>query len=84
MRKGFRRMVVAKGAQARSTAATGVHAHSSRSHALLMLEIEHRWKSRPDDEAVKSQVARLTLVDLAGVEGQRTFEIWTLSGSIRV
>mmetsp|Transcript_3695 Transcript_3695/g.9396 ORF Transcript_3695/g.9396 Transcript_3695/m.9396 type:complete len:1002 (+) Transcript_3695:77-3082(+) len=60
--------VVAKGAQARSTAATGVHAHSSRSHALLMLEIEHRWKSRPDDEAVKSQVARLTLVDLAGAE----------------
>eukprot|EP00397_Hematodinium_sp_SG-2012_P004277 GEMP01004288.1.p1 GENE.GEMP01004288.1~~GEMP01004288.1.p1 ORF type:complete len:1118 (+),score=289.91 GEMP01004288.1:86-3439(+) len=66
--------IVAHGAKARSTAATNVHAHSSRSHALLILTVEHRWRdancvSIADDAApVKSQTARLTLVDLAGAE----------------
>mmetsp|Transcript_45883 Transcript_45883/g.109262 ORF Transcript_45883/g.109262 Transcript_45883/m.109262 type:complete len:1009 (-) Transcript_45883:195-3221(-) len=65
--------LVAAGAQARATAATGVHAHSSRSHALLILEVEHRWRgaAKQDSEEkqlVKSQVSRLTLVDLAGAE----------------
>ena len=36
--------LVRKGADARSTAATGVHAHSSRSHAMLILAVEHRWR----------------------------------------
>lgn len=72
--------LVARGAKARSTAATGVHAHSSRSHALLILAVEHRWRDAfqttaedadTEDEsarAFKTQTARLTLVDLAGAE----------------
>ena len=43
--------VVASGARARTTAATGVHAHSSRSHAILVLSIEHRWACVVKDEA---------------------------------
>lgn len=62
--------VVAKGAANRATAATGVHAHSSRSHALLILSVEHRWRdvAQADEHRHKSQIARLTLVDLAGAE----------------
>eukprot|EP00746_Dinoflagellata_sp_MGD_P010397 gnl/MRDRNA2_/MRDRNA2_121442_c0_seq1.p1 gnl/MRDRNA2_/MRDRNA2_121442_c0~~gnl/MRDRNA2_/MRDRNA2_121442_c0_seq1.p1 ORF type:complete len:1077 (-),score=162.84 gnl/MRDRNA2_/MRDRNA2_121442_c0_seq1:201-3431(-) len=62
--------VVAQGAAARSTAATGVHAHSSRSHALLVLSVEHRWREvgEQDPRRFKSQVVRFTLVDLAGAE----------------
>ncbi|CAJ1366021.1 unnamed protein product [Effrenium voratum] len=62
--------VVAAGARARATAATGVHAHSSRSHALLVVSVEHRWREvgETDPSKFKSQVARLTLVDLAGAE----------------
>jgi len=62
--------VVASGASNRATAATGVHAHSSRSHALLILSVEHRWRDvgEADETRYKSQVARLTLVDLAGAE----------------
>jgi hypothetical protein len=36
--------LVARGTAARTTAATGVHEHSSRSHALLTLTLEHRWR----------------------------------------
>lgn len=57
------------GALARSTEKTGVHAHSSRSHALLTIAVERRW--RRDDSRVgsfHSQVAYLTLCDLAGSE----------------
>lgn len=63
--------VVARGARARSTAATGVHAHSSRSHAMLVLTVEHRWRDgqETDPTKVKSQTSRFTLVDLAGAEG---------------
>ena len=61
-----------KGAEARSTAATGVHAHSSRSHAMLILAVERRWREKKatnnGDGAFKSQTARFTLVDLAGAE----------------
>ena len=62
--------LVAKGAAARATAATGVHAHSSRSHAMLILAVEHRWRDveEVDVRRFESQVARLTLVDLAGAE----------------
>ena len=35
--------LVERGAAARATAPTGVHAHSSRSHAVLELTIERRW-----------------------------------------
>ncbi|KAK3236045.1 hypothetical protein CYMTET_53795 [Cymbomonas tetramitiformis] len=57
------------GSKARSTEQTGVHAHSSRSHALLTIAVERRW--RGDDSHVgsfHSQVAYLTLCDLAGSE----------------
>ena len=65
------------GAAARATAATGVHAHSSRSHALLTLSVEHRWRvggagggGGDDGGAAKyeARCARLSLVDLAGSE----------------
>eukprot|EP00438_Fugacium_kawagutii_P022776 Skav228481 [mRNA] locus=scaffold1092:61890:85306:- [translate_table: standard] len=61
---------VAAGARARATAATGVHAHSSRSHALLVVSVEHRWRDVGETDASKfhTQIARLTLVDLAGAE----------------
>ena len=58
-------LLVAQGAQARATRATGVHDHSSRSHAILTLAIERRWK-RAADGATLSRVAQLQLVDLAG------------------
>jgi len=62
--------LVARGAANRATAATGVHDHSSRSHALLLLTVEHRWRDvgDPDARRAKTQVSRLTLVDLAGAE----------------
>jgi len=63
--------LVARGAAARATAATGVHAHSSRSHALLTLAVERRWRDPRDADGTKirSQTSRFTLVDLAGAEG---------------
>ena len=66
---------VADGASRRATAATGVHAHSSRSHALLTLTLERRTKLPPVNGAKdrRPRVAcisgRLSLVDLAGSEG---------------
>ena len=35
--------LIARGAKHRATAATGMNDHSSRSHALLTLTLEHRW-----------------------------------------
>lgn len=60
--------LVAKGAANRATAATGVHEHSSRSHALLILTVENRWRDPSDPRKVISRTARLTMVDLAGAE----------------
>ena len=45
--------VVAQGAKARATAATGVHAHSSRSHALLIMSVEHRWRDVAETDPQK-------------------------------
>jgi predicted esterase len=59
---------VARGSATRATAATGVHEHSSRSHAVLTLTLEHRWRSERDDGIINKQHAKLTLVDLAGSE----------------
>lgn len=56
------------GSNNRSTKATNVHAHSSRSHALIVLTVEHRWKNSSKDKDIKSRVSRFTLVDLAGAE----------------
>ena len=62
--------LVARGAGNRATAKTGVHDHSSRSHAVMIISVEHRWRDRAETDArrFKSRVARLTLVDLAGAE----------------
>ena len=59
---------VARGSAARATEATGVHEHSSRSHAVLTLTLEHRWRTDRDDGMINKQHAKLTLVDLAGSE----------------
>ena len=63
---------VAKGSSRRRTAETGVHAHSSRSHALLSLTLERRWRTGVQEEAghrVACRTSTLRLVDLAGSEG---------------
>lgn len=62
---------VARGSSARATASTNMHEHSSRSHAVLTLTLEHRWRD-PDEPAgsrvIQKQQAQLSLVDLAGSE----------------
>ena len=35
---------IARGSRRRAQQATGIHEHSSRSHAILTLCIEHRWQ----------------------------------------
>ena len=63
--------LVGAGAAQRATAGTAVHAHSSRSHALLTLTLERRWRPEgaTDPRTVRTQSGRLSLVDLAGSEG---------------
>lgn len=62
---------VARGSYARATASTNMHDHSSRSHAVLTLTLEHRWRD-PDEpvgsRVIQKQQAQLSLVDLAGSE----------------
>jgi len=53
-----------RGDKLRSTAATNMNEHSSRSHALFRLRIESRRKDSPDDNLI----SQLNLVDLAGSE----------------
>lgn len=62
--------LLAHGTKRRATAATGVHEHSSRSHAILTLALEHRWRepAEADPRAFLRTVSRLTLADLAGSE----------------
>jgi hypothetical protein len=63
--------LVAQGSAARATAATDMHEHSSRSHAILTLTLEHRWRDAdgpPESRLVHKQQAQLSLVDLAGSE----------------
>ena len=62
---------VRKGSAARATASTGVHEHSSRSHAILTLTLERRWRDSDepaDSRVIQKQQAQLSLVDLAGSE----------------
>ena len=70
------------GSSRRATASTGQNEHSSRSHAVLILSLEHRWRSSVDGTQGKgsqgvgggkgphfqSRISRMTLVDLAGSE----------------
>ena len=60
--------LVKRGANARSTCATGAHAHSSRSHALLLLNVERRWREIHGGKKVYTRTASFTLIDLAGAE----------------
>jgi centromeric protein E len=53
-----------RGDKLRSTAATNMNEHSSRSHALFRLKIESRRKDAPNDITI----SQLNLVDLAGSE----------------
>ena len=53
-----------RGDKLRSTAATNMNEHSSRSHALFRLRIESREKDSPEDITI----SQLNLVDLAGSE----------------
>lgn len=67
--------LVKQGSLARSTARTDMNLHSSRSHAILTLEVEKRWttvnKEGDDIEShklMKKRISRLALVGLAGSE----------------
>lgn len=60
--------VLAKGRQNRSVGSTNMNEHSSRSHALFMITVEH---SETDTVGVEHiRVGKLNLVDLAGSERQ--------------
>ncbi|KAH9420263.1 Kinesin-like protein kif3c, partial [Dermatophagoides pteronyssinus] len=61
--------VLAKGRQNRAVGATNMNEHSSRSHAIFMITVEHIEKdSSMATEHVR--VGKLNLVDLAGSERQ--------------
>ena len=69
--------LVARGAQKRATAATGVHGHSSRSHAIITVFVEHRWRDAAEPNPARStnaicsfnsQQSQIAFVDLAGAE----------------
>jgi len=73
--------MIEKGSMARTTAATNVHGNSSRSHAIIILIVEHRWRTKSSsglgksggggDGKVRSRTSRLTMVDLAGAESMQ-------------
>eukprot|EP00808_Paulinella_micropora_P006722 g23005.t1 len=73
--------LVQEGSARRVTKSTGVHAHSSRSHALFSLILEHRWRDS-SSSPLQTRTSRILLVDLAGSErakrthntGQRMIE----------
>eukprot|EP01063_Lacrimia_lanifica_P022486 TRINITY_DN3005_c0_g2_i4.p1 TRINITY_DN3005_c0_g2~~TRINITY_DN3005_c0_g2_i4.p1 ORF type:complete len:2237 (+),score=915.86 TRINITY_DN3005_c0_g2_i4:640-6711(+) len=56
------------GNKLRTTAATNMNAHSSRSHALFQLQVSQEILMEDCDEVLSSKTARLNLVDLAGSE----------------
>jgi pimeloyl-ACP methyl ester carboxylesterase len=62
--------LVRYGAQRRATGRTNMNEHSSRSHAVLTLHHQHRWKPADDvtGKLLKQTDAELHLVDLAGSE----------------
>lgn len=60
---------IALGTSKRATAATSVHAHSSRSHAIIQLIVEKRWRVGVGREnQFRAQVSYFTIADLAGAE----------------
>ena len=61
--------VIKKGSARRATGRTNMNEHSSRSHAVLTMIIEHRWKLASQDCCqLNSKISYLNLVDLAGSE----------------
>ena len=58
--------VLTKGRQNRAVGATNMNEHSSRSHAIFMITIEHSEKDTAGIEHIR--VGKLNLVDLAGSE----------------
>ena len=64
--------VVAVAAQRRATGRTNMNAHSSRSHAILGLHMQHRWRDQDcvlrGPRVFRSRTSSLQLVDLAGSE----------------
>ena len=61
-------VLIRLGSQRRQTASTGMNVHSSRSHAILSLSMERRWKKHSTSKISTSQTVRLLLIDLAGSE----------------
>eukprot|EP00754_Rhynchopus_humris_P034953 Rhum_TRINITY_DN16537_c0_g1::Rhum_TRINITY_DN16537_c0_g1_i1::g.163590::m.163590/K17914/KIF13; kinesin family member 13 len=60
--------VMDDGNKLRTTAATNMNAHSSRSHAVFQLHVTQDIMMEDCDEVLSSKSARLNLVDLAGSE----------------
>ena len=60
--------VLAKGHQNRSVGATNMNEHSSRSHAIFVITVEHSEIDTANIEHIR--VGKLNLVDLAGSERQ--------------
>ena len=58
-------------ARLRSSGATGMNKHSSRSHAIIQVVVEQRWLEGSEDEECRKRrmkKGQLTIVDLAGSE----------------
>jgi pimeloyl-ACP methyl ester carboxylesterase len=62
--------LIRKGSARRATHSTNMNLHSSRSHAVFALRMEHRWKdeSCKTPSMYKQKSSLLNLVDLAGSE----------------
>ena len=60
--------VMHDGNKLRTTAATNMNTHSSRSHALFQLTVTQEILMEGSNEVLSSKTARLNLVDLAGSE----------------
>eukprot|EP01060_Flectonema_neradi_P010751 TRINITY_DN1782_c2_g1_i1.p1 TRINITY_DN1782_c2_g1~~TRINITY_DN1782_c2_g1_i1.p1 ORF type:complete len:1680 (+),score=402.64 TRINITY_DN1782_c2_g1_i1:372-5042(+) len=60
--------VMHDGNKLRTTAATNMNTHSSRSHALFQLTVTQEILMEGSNETLSSKTARLNLVDLAGSE----------------
>ena len=63
--------LIKRGAERRRTGRTNMNVHSSRSHAVLKLTLEHRWRDAGDGaRQYRCKASHLNLVDLAGSERQ--------------
>eukprot|EP00759_Apiculatamorpha_spiralis_P029206 PhF_6_TR31482/c0_g1_i1/m.46283/K10395/KIF4_21_27; kinesin family member 4/21/27 len=61
--------VIRQGSTRRATGRTNMNEHSSRSHAIFALHMQHRWKDETcDARSFKMKTSVLNLVDLAGSE----------------